>query len=281
MMSARKFRFGWLVLLAGALAGLPTLLPAQDFRIDTEVFVGPFDKKEKEKAPAAETLTIFTNGMVYDFLRSEPREITLFDPSRGRFTLMDETRELKASLSTDDVLQYVLSLDAHAVQSKDPLFAFAAHPQFESKTEEVEQNGQKLVQVTLTGKPLTYVALGQRPQQQGAVLPYRQFADWFARLNSARPGNLPPAARMVLNQTLAEQGLMPLEVTRTVVASGTFGREKKLEVKTRHLVNWTLSGEDRKRIEHAGDCLARFKAITFDEYRTAPAPAVIPKQARR
>jgi hypothetical protein len=31
---------------------------------------------------------------------------------------------------------------------------------------------------------------------------------------------------MVLNQTLAEQGLMPLEVTRTITASGTFGRER-------------------------------------------------------
>jgi hypothetical protein len=30
------------------------------------------------------------------------------------------------------------------------------------------------VQITLTGKPLTYVAIGQRPQQPEAVRPYRQ-----------------------------------------------------------------------------------------------------------
>ena len=86
---------------------------------------------------------------------------------------------------------------------------------------------------------------------------------------------------MALNQALADQGLLPLEVTRTIISSGTFGRDKKLEFKTRHLVNWTLSGEDRKRVEHAGDCLARFEAVTFDEYRTPRKSATTPKQARR
>jgi hypothetical protein len=119
MMSARKIRFGWLIWLAAALAGLPALALAQDFRIDTEIFVRTVGEKVKEKEPDAETLTIFTNNMIYDFLRSEPREITLFDPSRGRFTLLDETRELKTSLSTQDVLDYVLSFDSHATQSQD------------------------------------------------------------------------------------------------------------------------------------------------------------------
>jgi hypothetical protein len=267
-----------LILIAIAFA-LPGPAAAQDFRIDTEVFVGPLDKKDIQ--PVSETLTIFANEMVYDYLLAEPREITLFDPLRGRFTLMDESRKVKASLSTEEVLRYVLSFDSHAAQSKDPLFAFAADPQFESSSEEVRENGQALVRITLTGKPLSYVALGQKPQHPQSVRAYRQFADWFARLNVARPGNLPPNPRMVLNQTLADQGLLPLEVTRTIVSSGTFGREKKLEVKTRHLVNWTLSGEDRKRIEHAGDCLARFQAVSFDEFRSpATAPATV-KQAQR
>jgi hypothetical protein len=256
-----------------------SLAAAQDFRIDTEVFVGPLDRKDIE--PASETLTIFANEMVYDFLLAEPREITLFDPLRGRFTLMDDSRKVKASLSTQEVLDYVLSFDSHAAQSKNPLFAFAADPQFETSAEEVRENGQSLVRITLAADPLSYVALGQKPQQAQSVRAYRQFADWFARLNAARPGNLPPEARMVLNQTLADRGLLPLEVTRTIVTSGTFGREKKLEVKTRHLVNWTLSGEDRKRLEHAGDCLARYQAVSFDEYRSpAKAPAPV-KQARR
>ena len=267
-----------LIFLASSLV-LPGLAAAQDFRIDTEVFVGPLDKKDLQ--PASETLTIFANDMVYDFLLAQPREITLLDPIRGRFTLLDESRKVKASLSTEEVLDYVLSFDSHAAESEDPLFAFAANPQFETSTEEVKENGQSLVRITLVGQPLSYVALGQKPQHPQSVRAYRQFADWFARLNVARPGNLPPQARMVLNQTLADQGLLPLEVTRTIISSGTFGREKKLEVKTRHLVNWTLSGEDRKRIEHAGDCLARFHAVSFNEYRTPSVTQTPAKQARR
>jgi hypothetical protein len=277
-MTVRNLALGRLI-VAGLLATMPALAAAQDFRIDTEVFIGPLDKKDKE--PAAETLTIFTNGMVYDFLLADPREITLFDPLRGRFTLLDESRQLKASLSTQEVLDYVLALESFAQESKDPLFSFAAHPEFENQSETVNQNGQSLVRLTLAGKPLSYVAMGQRPEQAESVRTYRTFADWFARLNAARPGNLPPGARMALNKALAEQGLLPLEVTRTITSSGTFGREKKVEVKTRHLVNWTLSGEDRKRVEHAGDCLVRFQAVSFDEYRTASKPAVAPKQARR
>jgi hypothetical protein len=269
------------LIIAGALAASASSVAAQDFRIDTEVFIGPLDKKDKDKEPAAETLTIFTNGMVYDFLLAEPREITLFDPLRGRFTLLDESRKLKTSLGTQEVLDYVLALDSFAEESKDPVFSFATHPTFEHQSESMTQNGQSLIKLTLTGKPMTYVALCQRPEHPESVVPYHTFADWFARLNAARPGNLPPGARMALNKAMADQGLLPLEVTRTIVSSGSFGREKKVEVKTRHLVNWTLSGEDRKRVEHAGDCLVQFRPVTFDEYRTETKPAAAPKQARR
>lgn len=282
-MSAPKNSYRRLLVLTVVFVGLSQAASAQDFRIDTEVFVtSDRDKeKDKDKQLVAETLTIFTHGLVYDFLLTEPREVTLFDPLRGRFTLLDESRQLKASIGTQDVLEYVLSFDAHAAQSKDALFAFAARPQFETATEEVEQNGQPFVRITLSGKPLEYVALGQRPQDPQSVKAYRQFADWFARLNAARPGNLPPAARLVLNEQLASQGLLPLEVTRTITAVGAFGREKRLEVKSRHLVNWTLSGEDRKRIERAGDWLANFQPVSFDEYRAAPQSSAAPKQARR
>ena len=32
-------------------------------------------------------------------------------------------------------------------------------------------------------------------------------------------------------------------------------------------MNWTLSGEDRRRIERAGDWLATYRAVSYDEYR--------------
>jgi hypothetical protein len=47
------------------------------------------------------------------------------------------------------------------------------------------------------------------------------------------------------------------------------------------LVNWTLSGEDRRKIDEAGTWLANFKAVSFDEYRSLPQDAGPEKQAKR
>jgi hypothetical protein len=249
---------------------LASALPAaaQEFRIDTELFVG------KEREPAAETLTLFSGGLIYDFLLTKPEEITLFDPLRGRFTLLDPVRKIRSGVATQEVLEYMLALESHAVAAKDPLFSFAAKPAFTPNVEEYEENGQKLVRLTLTGKPLEYVAVARKPERPEAVRAVRSFSDWFARLNAMR-GNLPPGARMELNKSLAERDLIPLEITRTIGGK---------VVRSRHLVTWTLSGEDRKRIERAGTYLAEFQPVSFDEYRASaggPASQTAAKQAKR
>jgi hypothetical protein len=273
---------GWLVWFAGTLAGWPAVTDGQEFRVDTEVFFN------QEKLPGLETLTIFAEGKVFDFLLTEPRETVILDPQRGRFTLLNEAEQVKATVTTHDLMQYTLELEAQAAGVKDTVVAFAAKPQFETKFEDIQQNGQTLVRLTLAGKPLEYVALGQTPegdQREAAARMYRHFADWYARLNATRSANLPPAARLVLNQTLAERGLLPLEITRTITPDGPLAR--KDEVKSRHLVNWTLSGEDRKKIERAGSSAATFKPVSYDEYRRGfaktakTAKAAPPKQAKR
>ena len=260
------------------MAAIPTA--GQDFRVDTEVFVLD-DKGNPSETPVAETLSIFANGIVYDFQLSEPKEITIFDPQRGRFNILDESRQLKASVGTQDLLDYVLSLDSHASESKDPLFAFSARPKFEQSVEKSQANRQSQTRITLTADPLQYDAIGLPPQLPESVAAYRNFADWFARLNAARPGNLPPGPRLALNQALAENGLLPREITRTIAISGTLGRKKQLVVTSRHLVNWKLSGEDRKRIDRAGTGLATFQNVSFDEYRSNVAAPAAPKQAQR
>jgi hypothetical protein len=249
---------------------------AQEFRIDTEVFVG------KEREPAAETLTLFSNGLIYDFLITQPEEITMFDPLRGRFTLLDPVRKVRCGISTQEVLDYVLALEAHAAEEKVVLFSFAASPKFTPAVEEYEENGQKLVRLTLAGKALTYSAVARKPERPEAVRAFRSFADWFARLNAMRPGNLPPGARLELNKTIAERDLIPLEITRTIAAPRILA--SKREVRCRHLVTWSLSGEDRKKIDRAGTGLADFQAVTFDEYRSLagkPAAPATAKQVRR
>jgi hypothetical protein len=269
--AARDWCLTVLLLAAAATAAL-----GQDFRIDTEVFLGD------EKEPAAETLTLFYRGLIYDFLLTGPEEITMFDPQRGRFTLLDPARKLRCGVATQEVLDYTLALETHAAQSKDPLFTFAASPKFTPTAEEFQENGQDRTRLTLAGPTLEYSVVAYHPKKQPeTVRAFRSFADWYARLNAMR-GSLPPGARLELNKTLFERDLIPLEITRTIAAPHLLA--KKSEVRSRHLVTWSLSGEDHKRIERAGTYLAEFKAAkNFDEYRTAVSKPASPttKQARR
>src|SRR5262245_48834088 len=89
--------------LIATLVALATV-EAQEFRVDSEVFAG------QEKQPFLETLTIFTSGIAYDFQLTQPREITVFDPGRGRFTMLDETRQVKAVVTTADLFQFTIDL---------------------------------------------------------------------------------------------------------------------------------------------------------------------------
>jgi hypothetical protein len=257
-------RFVALLTIAALLVGLTAdTSSAEEFRIDTEIFIG--DGKE----PAAEMLTIFSQGMVYDFQLMGPEEITMLDTVRGRFTLLDPARKVKCGLGVQDLLQQTLSLETHAVESKDSLFMFAAAPHFESKVEEATENGQPIVRLSLTAKPMEYAVVARPSERPEAVHAFRYFADQFARLNALRPGNLPPGARLELNKALAERKLLPLEITRTIPPANPLG--KKIVVRSRHLVNWSLSGEDRKKIDRAGTYLAEFSAVSFEDYRSASA----------
>jgi hypothetical protein len=127
--------------------------------------------------------------------------------------------------------------------------------------------------LTLSSKVLTYRMRGSAPKQASAVETYRQFADWYARLNATRPGNLPPFARLELNKATAARGLIPEEVELTVVPPNLL-TGRKLVVRSHHLVNWLLSNTDRKRVDEAGKYLADFQTVGFREYRnTAPLAA--------
>jgi hypothetical protein len=273
MASWNKMFSRWLIGLAIAAMAWPWTAAGQDFRVDTEMF------QNQEKAPYFQTLTIFAEGIVYDFCLTEPLEATVFDPRNGRFTLLDEKRKVKATVRTQELLDFCLALEDQAAKEKDRLFSFCAVPQFETTEKEIERNGQMHVELRMAGKPLTYVALGQRPERKEAVGAYRHFTDWCARLNATRPGNLPPGARLALNQALAEHELLPLEISRTTAADLPFGR--KLEIKSQHLVNWTLSGEDRKKIDRAADMMAAFRTISYDEYRNPAKKPSDAKQVRR
>lgn len=258
------FLFAVLVVWTGEAHG-------QKFRVDSELF------ENQQKEPFLITLTIFRDGTVYDFRWTEPKEVTVLDTKNGRFTLIDEANRQKATVTTKELLEFSLELETHAAKEKDRLFAFCAAPQFEISQKPIEMNGQSLVELRLSSKLMTYVANGVKPQLEESGRAYRHFADWCARLNATRGGNLPPGARLALNKALAEGDLLPLEITRTT--GGTL-LEKKLELRSQHRVNWTLSGEDERQIERASDMMATFENVSYSDY-LATAAKTPSKQARK
>lgn len=258
--------------LLGCLMIAASPLRAQDFRVDTEVFVG------EEKEPRAETLTIFFAGRVYDFLLGGSGEITIFEPARGQFTLLDPRRKLRCTIASQELLDYVLELDKAAIAQKDPLFAAAADPQFEVQEEVIGESQAARTRVTLTSKTITYTATGKPPAEAATAQAFKEFADWYARLNAIRGGNLPPGARLALNRELASRNMLPEEIVRVTIQPGL--RDRKLEVRSRHLFNWSLSGADKKHIEQAGDNLANFEAVSFAEFRL-PAKREAEKTTKR
>lgn len=233
---------GWMILFAALDS------QAQDFRVETDVFIG------KSTEPAAQYLTLFYAGRVYDFALEGPPEITVFDVTRGRFLLLDTERQVKTELTTRDVDAFHERLRDRALERNDALFDTNFQYTFDA-------NGNWHV---LTSGSIEYRAQGAKGKYESAAQQYRIFADGYARLNAMRPGNPPPYARLELNRILAEHQLVPETVERAVTAGRITPR--KLVARTVHHVNWRLSAPDHKRIERVGDQLASFRAVSYPEF---------------
>ena len=106
---------------------------------------------------------------------------------------------------------------------------------------------------------------GVKPEHDGAERRYCEFADWSARLNGLRPGNLPPFPRMELNKALAEPQMLPEEIERTVSTTHLTGRRTET-IRSRHLFNWSLSKPDHERIEEVGNYLTQYTPANVEDY---------------
>jgi hypothetical protein len=220
----------------------------QDFRVETDVFIG------KEKEPIAQYLTVFESNTIYDFVLTGPQQATIFDVTRGRFLLLDAERQVKTELTTRDVEAFHQRLRERGLERDEAIF----QAQYQYHYDEPEQWH------VLTGDVVEYRARGVTPKFPDAAERYRAFADWYARLNAMRPGNPPPYARLELNRLLAEKQLIPESIERSL----TTGRiaPRRLEARTEHHINWRLSAPDHKRIQRVGDQLANFRQVTAAEF---------------
>jgi hypothetical protein len=214
----------WLPMAAGLL--IPSLVAADDFRIESKIYAG------KETEPSSENLTLFRGGQVYDFL-SKPNETTIFSMPRGRVILLDPARKVRAEIKADRLLAFTEELKIWAAKQNDPFLKFAADPRFDESRDPA-----------------------------GDLV----FADSYARLNAlTNPGSVAPLPRLAINAVLFKTQSIPEHLQMTMPSRQRLGG-KATSMRSKHSIAWRLLESDLQRINEADDQLAMFTLVPLESY---------------
>lgn len=241
------FIFGGVVVSAQAALG-------EDFRVENKVFVG------NQKEPASQSTTIFHDGVVYDYL-DKPAEVVIFDGAAEQFVLLDIVRRVRAEVTTDQVEQLTRQLQQLASTQADPFIRFSATPKFD------EQFDQPANELTLSSPWMTYRMLLVDAGSRAIAEQYREFADWYARLNTVlSPGSKPPAARLLVNAALAKREATAREVYLTLTPKKGL-LPKRITIHSRHRLVRQVVQADLDRIKQTREFTKIFHPVGFEQYR--------------
>ena len=214
------------------------------------------------RKPTAKSTTIFHERSVYDFLEA-PAEITIFDPDRDRFILLNTEKKLKTELTTDEVDRFAEKLRAFAKTRPNAFLKFMGSPQFEETVDDVSR------ELEFDSPLVTYQLKAEDAEGPEIAAQYREFSDWQAKLNTLiNPGANPPFARMLVNAALAKRNEVPSEVRLTLRPKGRL-QLRPISLRSEHHVVRRLVESDRRRVEQAANYMSMFKSVKFNEYQEA------------
>jgi len=228
------------------------MIQAEEFRIETQVFVG------EEPEIAGTNLTLFRDAAVFDFLENN-KQIAIFlrgdSGHDGKFVLLRPAAEQRCDISTDEIIRYATRLQAWAAAQEDPLLKFASNPAFEKEFDQREGT------LNLISAHVTYRLLTVEAKSPTASRQYRDFSNWYARLGALiYPGSTPPFPRLRVNMELSSHQVIPREVTRI-----TPEREPHT-VRSEHRVAWRLTKRDRELIDQAEKYLVEFEQVDLNTF---------------
>ncbi|HEY4760297.1 MAG TPA: hypothetical protein VIH42_06950 [Thermoguttaceae bacterium] len=250
-MSEKLLRI-WFVLILGL--GFCSAAVGADFRVENGVYSG------SHKEPISQSLTVFHQGVVYDFLQ-EPAETIVFDKAAGRFTILDDAQRIRSELTTTTVDSFIQKLKDRAGKLQDPLMRFFADPVFIERFD--PSRGELLLQSPL----VNYLANVSTVNDPAIATEYREFADHNVRLSALLiPGSRPPFARLKLNDALARRGSVAREVILTIALPGDKNRQPAT-IRSEHILSLELSPADLERIQYARQSMSDYKLVAFDKYR--------------
>lgn len=270
----------WVVLLAvfGIVAGGGAAADdAVLFRVETEVFA------DDEEAPVARSLTLFRNGIAWDFLETlstekkkdkenakeddgstpvaEPAEFVLHDPARERIILVDPARDVRTQVDRLRLERLRTSLGNWARKSEDPLMRWAGGPEFDDGLEE------SATQVLLSGPRVRYEVTFEKAGKPMVAEEYRRFADAALLVKAlVHPGGLPPFPRIAINRTVAAADGIPVGVRLEIDSRmAKLGRRPSV-MRSEHKILESWLATDHKRVAAAEERMAVATPVDLATY---------------
>ncbi len=206
------------------------------FRVDTDIYT------DLKQPPIQRTVTLFTEGVYFDFGSEELGITTIIDVRQQQIVLLDAKKKLKTQVSLVSLQTEIEQAASQAPESMKQITI--------QEWSEDSKNGRQL---TLGNDDLRYVATVLAPKNQQAAIQYADFADWSARLNAVYPPKIPPYIRLWLNRALADEKVLPKRISR-------IGRQTTVYANV--TPTWELSADDQKRIEAAYASQQSYAAVT-------------------
>ncbi len=69
--------------------------------------------------------------------------MTVFDPKRGRFTILDRTRNVQTVVTAPEVNQFMEKVRTAAAQNSEPFLQFLANPKFQASRTAIRSKRDK------------------------------------------------------------------------------------------------------------------------------------------
>ena len=261
---------GWL--MTSPLLTAQTTLPAQAqstpalrasasaFRVDTDIYL-----KVNNNKPDKQTLTLFKEGVYYDFpMDDEKQTITMTDPLGGRIVVLSPFRQIKTVFKTADITSRMAGLEKELASNKDLAKMLRPAVKLDEATGKLRVGDDAFA----------YEATLQSARDASMASQYADFADWSARLNALLPPNFPPFIRFALNREIAGRGALPDTIERHTRHDGHTS-----VIRSKLLVVASLSSDDEAKIRMVGELLQRCKEVPQTEFFSNPTLRPQPKGA--
>jgi hypothetical protein len=235
-----------------------TALMAQssDFRIETDVMESGKGK------PIDQSVTLFANGVSYEYSRETPNQITVIDTIENRVILIDTKRQVQSRVNLQELQAYIETARKQFAQTASGA---------EKLQDAAETSFDENTQVVSVGKRfIRYDAKLQQQKNTAVAENYANFADASAILNAwhSRGKNAPPPfARMQLNQALRERAVIPSEIKRT-----TFAGKSESSLTSRIHITDSLSPSEKKKLEQYSEMILTYRTVSLAEYNNPNPP---------